>query len=152
MRNLTWPVAYVASVLAINVAFAWRPDLAPLWAVAVGSVFVTRDFAQRAIGHWVIVPMVIGLILSYWLASPFVALASALAFAASETTDWLVFTVTKRPLRDRVLFSCALSAPVDSVIFLGMVGALTPMTLGLQVASKLAAAVAVWTTMRVAAR
>jgi hypothetical protein len=139
-----WAVAYVVSVLAVNVAFAHWPQLNWLWSIAVGSIFVTRDFCQRAIGHWVLVPMALGLGLSYLLASPFVALASAAAFAASETTDWIVFTVTKRPLADRVLLSCGFSAPIDSLIFLGIIGALSPIAFAAQVASKLLAAVIVW--------
>ena len=95
-------------------------------------------------GHWVVVPMAAGLALSYLLASPFVALASAAAFAASETMDWIVFTITKRPLADRVLLSCGLSAPIDSLIFLGIIGALSPFALSAQIASKLLAAVIVW--------
>jgi uncharacterized PurR-regulated membrane protein YhhQ (DUF165 family) len=143
-QKLFWPLIYVLSVLAINVAFAWRPDLNWLWSIAVGSIFVTRDFCQRAIGHWVVVPMAVGLALSYLLASPFVALASAAAFAVSESVDWLVFTVTKRPLADRVLLSCGLSAPADSVVFLSIIGALSPLALGAQIASKLVAALVVW--------
>lgn len=144
MKIAVWVVAYVGSVLAVNMAFAWRPDLAPLWAVAVGSIFVTRDFCQRSMGHWVALPMLAGITLSYFLASPFVALASATAFAISESTDWLVFTVTKRPLRDRVLWSCAASAPVDSAVFLLMVGAFSVPTLTISVASKLIAAIVLW--------
>ena len=140
----TWSVAYVLSVVAVNMAFAHWPQFNWLWSVAVGSIFVTRDFCQRTIGHWVVVPMALGLGLSYALASPFVALASAAAFAASETTDWVVFTVTKRPLADRVLLSCGLSAPIDSMIFLGIIGALSPAVLGAQIISKLVAAFVVW--------
>lgn len=149
MTKYLWMLLYVATVVAINMAFAWRPDLAPLWSVAVGFVFVARDFTQRAIGHWVIAPMTIGIALSYWLANPFVATASAAAFAISEATDWLVFTVTKRPLRDRVLWSCAASAPVDSAVFLGMIGALSVSAFSAQVVSKLVAAAIVWGLLRV---
>ena len=144
MAKLLWAVAYVLSVLVVNVAFAHWPQLNWLWSIAVGSIFVTRDFCQRAIGHWVVVPMALGLALSYLLASPFVALASAAAFAASETTDWIVFTVTKRPLADRVLLSCGFSAPIDSLIFLGIIGALSPFALSAQIASKLIVAIVVW--------
>lgn len=144
MIKVIWIVAYIASVVAVNVAFEWRPDLAWLWSIGVGSIFVTRDFTQRAIGHWVVLPMAIGIVLSYFLASPFVALASATAFAISEATDWLVFTITKRPLRDRVLWSCAASAPVDSAVFLLMIGAFGPLAFAAQVGSKLLAAVFVW--------
>ena len=141
---MIYAAAYLLTVLGVNMAFAWHPDLAWLWAIAVGSVFVTRDYAQRALGHWVVVPMVSALALSYWLASPFVALASAAAFAISESTDWLIFTITKRPLKDRVLWSCAASAPVDSFVFLAMIGALGVVPLTFSVASKMAAALIVW--------
>jgi hypothetical protein len=144
MRIALWVVAYVGSVLAVNMAFAWRPDLGWIWAIAVGSIFVTRDFCQRAMHHWVVLPMIAGIVLSYFLASPFVALASATAFAISESTDWLIFTITKRPLRDRVLWSCAASAPVDSTVFLLMVGAFSIPTLTISVASKMVAAAILW--------
>lgn len=74
-------IVYVATVLAVNVAFAHWPELAWLWSFGVGGVFVARDFCQRSIGHWALLPMVAGIGLSWWLADPFVALASATAFA-----------------------------------------------------------------------
>jgi hypothetical protein len=135
---------YVALILAVNMAFAWRPDLNWLWAVGVGGIFLVRDMAQRQIGHRVLVPMLIGLALSYWLADPFVAFASAAAFAVSELTDWAVFTVTGWPLRDRLLWSCIPSACLDSAIFLGIIGFLTPWAFAAQVTSKVAAALLVW--------
>lgn len=147
MTKLIWIAAYVASVVAVNIAFEWRPDLAWLWSVAVGSIFVTRDFTQRAIGHWVVVPMLVGIVLSYFLASPFVAIASATAFAVSEATDWMIFTITKRPLRDRVLWSCAASAPMDSALFLLMIGAFGPAAFAAQIGSKMVAAIIVWIGM-----
>lgn len=148
MRTIAWVVGYVLSVLAINVAFAHWPELNWLWSIGVGSIFVTRDFCQRAIGHWVGLPMIIGLVLTYFLASPFVALASASAFAVSESADWLVFTITKRSLADRVLLSCGISAPLDSAVFLGIIGLLTPAAFLAQVASKLVAATVVWMLLR----
>jgi len=146
--EIIWPSVYVLSVVAINVAFAHWPSLNWLWSIGVGSIFVTRDFCQRSIGHWVILPMISGILLSYFLASPFVALASAAAFAVSEAADWIVFTVTKRQLSDRVLLSCGVSAPADSLVFLGLIGALSPMAFSAQVASKLFAAVIVWGGLR----
>jgi uncharacterized PurR-regulated membrane protein YhhQ (DUF165 family) len=141
---MIYAIAYLLTILGVNVAFGHWPELSWLWAIAVGSIFVTRDYAQRALGHWVFVPMVVALILSYILASPFVALASACAFAVSESTDWLVFTATKRPLRDRILWSCALSAPLDSLVFLSMIGAFGFAAFGLSVASKMVASLMVW--------
>lgn len=135
---------YIATVVAVNLAFSVAPHLNWLWSIAVGGIFVMRDLVQRQIGHWVLLPMLVALALSYLLADPFVALASALAFACSEAADWLVFTVTRRPLRDRVLWSCAASAPVDSAVFLLVAGFFGWQTFALQVVSKLAAAVLVW--------
>ena len=141
---MIWSAAYLVTIVAVNAAFARRPDLAPLWSVAVGSIFVTRDLAQRALRHWVLAVMFVGVVLSYVLASPFVAVASATAFACSETVDWLVFTATGRPLRDRILWSCAASAPVDSAVFLTLVGLMAPAPFIAQVVSKMAAAIIVW--------
>lgn len=141
---MVWSAIYLATIVAINAAFAWRPELNALWSIAVGFVFVTRDLAQRSIGHYVLVVMGVGVVLSYFLASPFVALASAAAFACSEATDWIVFTVTGRPLRDRILISCAASAPIDSAVFLGLVGLFAPLPFLLQVISKSVAAIIVW--------
>lgn len=143
-----WILAYIGTVLGVNIAFSHFPQLDWLWSIAVGSIFVTRDFVQRRIGHWALLPMLVALLLTWWLADPSVALASATAFAFSEATDWLVFTTTKKPLAERVLFSCALSAPVDSAIFLGMIGAFGATAFGLQVASKLLAAIVVWGGLR----
>lgn len=148
MKAVLWIAAYVISVVAINVAFEHWPQLNWVWSIGVGSIFVTRDFCQRQIGHWVGVPMLVGLVLSYFMASPFVALASALAFAVAEAADWLIFTITKRPLQDRVLLSCAVSAPLDSAVFLGTIGFLTPLAFSMQVASKMVAAVIVWGMLR----
>jgi uncharacterized PurR-regulated membrane protein YhhQ (DUF165 family) len=143
-----WIFLYIASVVAVNMAFAHWPQLSWLWSVGVGSIFVTRDFCQRSIGHYVVIPMIIGMILSYWMASPFVALASAAAFSVSETVDWIVFTITKRPLKDRVLLSCGLSSPADSFVFLSIVGILSPFLFLFQMMSKLVAGIMVWAIMK----
>ena len=114
----------------------------------MGVVFIARDFCQRAIGHWCLAAMVVAGLLSWWMADPFVALASVAAFAVAELADWCVYTVTKRPLADRILLSSAISTPLDSVVFLGMIGALSPELVGYQIASKMAAAVVVWAGLR----
>lgn len=147
---LSATLAYVAGIVAINMAFSLAPDLNWLWSIAVGGIFVARDYSQRSLGHWVLLPTLIGVGLSYWLASPFVAAASAAAFAASELADWAVYTLTKRPLADRILLSSAISTPIDSAVFLGIIGFLTPWAFAAQVGSKMIAAVIVWATLRAA--
>jgi uncharacterized PurR-regulated membrane protein YhhQ (DUF165 family) len=142
-----WIFLYVGSVTAINVAFAYAPQYEWAWAMAVGFIFVARDYCQRQMGHWVVLPMLVGIALSYLLATPFVAFASAAAFAISESTDWLVFTFTKRPLRDRVLWSCAASSPVDSAVFLHIIGILSLKLFLISVTSKMLAGLVVWVTL-----
>lgn len=102
-----------------------------------------RDYAQRAVGHRVILAMAAAAVLSWYMASPVVALASVAAFSAGEVIDWLVYTTTRRPMHARVLLSSAIGVPVDTVIFLGIIGALTPSLVSAQLASKWAAAVLV---------
>jgi len=47
-----------------------------------------------------------------------IAAASCVAFCVSELIDWLIFTITKKPLSKRVLFSTCVAIPFDTVIFL----------------------------------
>lgn len=143
-----WIVAYLASVVGINVAFSFRPDLDWLWAVAVGLIFIFRDMVQRQIGHWSLAVMAGGLVISYLMADPFVALASACAFAFSETTDWVVFTVTRRSLADRLFISSGFSIPVDTAIFFGMIGLWAPLPWAIALASKMSGVLVVWMAMR----
>ena len=57
-------------------------------------IFILRDFAQREIGHKVLGAMAVGAVLSYFMADPFVAFASVVAFMISELVDWVVYTFT----------------------------------------------------------
>lgn len=152
MKGAFYAAGYLGAVLGVNVAFAHAPELAPVWSVAVGAVFVLRDLAQRRMGHGVLALMAAGIALSWWLADPFVAIASAAAFAASEAIDWAVFTITRRPLRDRILWSCLAAAPADSLLFLGLVGILGPGLLALQIGAKILAGLLVWAMLPRGAR
>jgi len=150
-----WVLIYVASIVAVNYGFSAVPlvDLGPLgmWppmSLLVGAVFVLRDFAQRDAGQWVLLAMGVGLVLSYVMADPYVAIASACAFAISEALDWLFYTLTKRPLAQRILISSAVSTPIDSAIFLGMIGHLSFVGVLVMTASKMIAALAVWRFLR----
>lgn len=86
-------------------------------AIVTGLVLVVRDLAQREIGHTIFLPLAIGIAISFAMAPPTIALASAAAFAISETVDWAVYSFTKRPLSQRVLISSAIGAPIDSAVF-----------------------------------
>lgn len=145
-----WPVVYVLSIVAVNVGFAYVHPIdlgfgmfAPM-ALLVGAIFIFRDLAQRDAGHFVLLLMAVGLILSYLLADPYIALASALAFAASEFMDWVVYTTTKRPMRERIIISNAVAIPIDTMVFLFVAGFFTAGTFWIMLASKAVASVIVW--------
>ena len=145
---MLWLAAYIGSVLAINFAFSAAPQLDLVWSCWAGLIFILRDMVQVRFGHWALAAMLGATVLSFLLADPFVAAASVTAFAVSELIDWAVFTVTRRPLRDRLWISAALSVPVDTAIFFGMLGVWEPTVWAASLASKLAGVSAVWMLMR----
>ena len=146
----SWTIAYVAAVVVINWLFLVIP-MVPLFGtmippvmLVVGFVFVFRDFAQREIGHWVIIAMLVAGALSYWTSAPFVAFASVTAFLISEAVDWAVYTFTKRPLSERILYSSALAVPIDTVVFLKMVDHFDWIAVAIVSAAKMVGAVCFW--------
>lgn len=149
-----WTVSYIGAVILINHLFVILPMLhifgtvLPPVMLVVGFVFVFRDFAQREIGHWVVIAMFVAGGFSYILAAPVVAIASVTAFLISEAVDWGVFTFTKKPLAERILYSSALSVPVDTIVFLQMVGHLDWVSFLLVTAAKMIGAVVFWVVLR----
>jgi len=90
-----------------------------LWVVAISCVL--RDLAQITLGRtfaWSAIG--VGALLSWWLASPALAVASGAAFLISESTDAAIFT----PLANRgkflvgVIVSGYIAGFVDSAVFL----------------------------------
>jgi hypothetical protein len=141
-------IAYVTIVVALNVGFSLHPEHEAFWSLLVGSVLVLRDYAQRVWGHWCLLLMGLAALLSWLLGSPEVALASATAFAVSETMDWLVYSYTRRPFADRVLLSTCASGPVDSAVFLLLADLFGWRLFAIGVASKCTAGLIVWATLR----
>jgi uncharacterized PurR-regulated membrane protein YhhQ (DUF165 family) len=82
------------------------------------------------------------------MAAPYVAIASAAAFLVSELVDWLVYTVTRRPLSERILYSSLLGTPVDSVVFLWGIGHLSVTGVVAMTVSKMLGALVVWWLIR----
>lgn len=146
---------YLSSILVANLGFTYLPmiplaggqALAPM-SILVGFIFILRDYAQREIGHKVLAAMAVGIVLSYILADPFVALASAAAFAASELIDWAVYTRTKLPLKQRILISSAISTPIDSAVFMLVAGFFSWPGLIIMTASKMIAVAVIWKWMQ----
>ena len=145
-----YSVLYLVSIVLINIGFVHVPLIHgwPPMSLAVGLVFVLRDFAQREVGHKVLLIMLIGAAISYLMASPAVAIASCAAYLASELVDWAVYTFNKRPLTQRVLLSSALSTPVASAVFLGLIGFFSVGGVVLMTASKMLAAFVVYFWLR----
>ena len=120
----------------------------PPVSLMVGFIFVVRDFAQREIGHRVLLAMLVGVVISYFMADPYVATASAAAFLVSELADWAVYSFTKKPLSERILYSSLLGAPVDSAVFLGVIGFLNPVGVIAMTVSKMMGALIVFWMVR----
>jgi uncharacterized PurR-regulated membrane protein YhhQ (DUF165 family) len=148
--------AYVASILLVNWLFApaqlvpgvtvWSSPWGDLYLanVIVGLVFVLRDYAQRAIGHYVLLATALAGLITYGLVDPAIAVASVTAFILSEMTDWGVFSFTRWPLQSRILLSSLIAVPLDTAVFQHLAGYLTPAAFATEVASKAVGVVLVW--------
>lgn len=148
-------ITYIALIAGVNLLFEVTPLIelpgGDLWspaALVVGFVFVVRDFAQRRVGHHILWAMLAGIAISWFMASPQLALASALAFAIGELADWALYTFTKKPFSQRILFSSILGAPLDSLVFLSLIGIASPASVGIMSLSKLFGAILVFMLVR----
>jgi uncharacterized PurR-regulated membrane protein YhhQ (DUF165 family) len=89
-----------------------------------GATFVLRDSLHDRIGKaWTLALIAAGAVLSFLVADPFIALASAAAFGLAETADLLVYA----PLRRRGYIRAAIASNivgslVDTVVFLAIAG------------------------------
>ncbi len=135
LKGRLWAFIYVALIPFLNWTFG-RPDIPTLnlsqvlglhsafpvifnpLTVVTGFVFVVRDFVQREMGHRVLILMALAIGWSFYYAWPVIALASAVAFAISESADWAIYTFTKYRLSTRILLSSVIAAPVDTTVFL----------------------------------
>jgi len=150
ITNNKYTLLYILSIVLVNIGFIYVPmipllgQMFPPMTLIVGLVFILRDFAQREVGHGVLIAMGIGAILSYIMADPFIAIASVVAFGISELVDWAVYTYTKRPLKQRILLSSAIGTPIDSAVFLTMIGFFNPVGFVLMTLGKMIAALIIW--------
>ena len=137
LQGRTWALIYVALIPLLNWTFGKSKGIEidvtatfgsifgtnhailfnPL-TIATGMVFVVRDFVQREMGHRVLILMALAIAWSFYYSWAVIAVASGIAFAISETSDWLIFTFTKYRLSTRILLSSALAAPIDTTVFL----------------------------------
>jgi queuosine precursor transporter len=123
-----YPLLYLATIVGVNVGFAHTTPIEtalgplPPMSFVVGIVFVLRDYVQRHIGHKVVIVMLLGCLISWFMANPMVATASLTAFVAAEAVDWLIFTLMPGDFYKRVLYSSVGGVLVDTIVFLPMIG------------------------------
>lgn len=119
--------AYLATIPAANWLTTRYPVvpvapglLAPAGVYTVGLALVLRDAAREFAGRGpVLAAMAAGVAVSYGLASPMVATASAAAFALSESADFFVYEVLRRRgLTLAMAASNAIGLAADSLLFL----------------------------------
>lgn len=149
--------AYIASIILVNWLFApsqlaegvtqWTTSAWGTFYLAnlvVGFVFVLRDYAQREIGHNVLLATLAAGLITYMMVDPVIALASLTAFVVAEMTDWSIYSFWKRPLQQRILVSSMIAVPLDTLIFQYMAQYLTPAAFATEVLSKVVGVAIVW--------
>jgi hypothetical protein len=158
--KIKWTLFYILLIPLVNWAFSWTPLFAlpdggkwSPFSIVVGLVLVFRDFAQREIGHYIFIPLLIGVGFSYLMAPPQIATASGIAFLTSEAVDWAIYSFTHKPLSSRVMLSSLAAAPIDSIIYLtganmAFPGLFSWWTLATMIASKLLGAYVVYRALK----
>ena len=142
---MKFSIIYIATVVLINMAFTYIQPFelydGTIWSIGsviAGAVFVARDYAQREVGHYkVMLLMITAGAISYLLADPFVAIASISAFAISELSDYLVFTFKKGSFKNKVIWSSLIGVPVDTLVFLMIINHLSAFSFAVMCISKL---------------
>ena len=149
-----WTATYILSIVLVNWLFVVVPGVATpfgefyLATVVVGFVFVLRDYAQREVGHKILLATLAAGIITWYMTSPALAIASLTAFFISESADWAIFSFTRRPLQQRILISSLISVPLDTLAFLYLSGFLTPISFSTEVVSKAVGVALVWFLLR----
>ena len=123
---------YIAAIVAANVMTSHMGLvgvgfglLVPAGTFAAGFALLARDFVHRNGGvRWVLVGIAVGAALSWYFATPQLAMASAVAFAGAELVDMTVFAtlIDSVGFVTSALVSNIVSAPLDTVLFLWLAG------------------------------
>jgi len=102
--------------------------MAPSGVLMIGMALVLRDLVQRRLGvGYSAGAVILGALLSAWVAPPSLVIASGVAFLLSELADLAVYTpLARRRLLAAVVASSLVGLVVDSIIFLWLAfGSLT---------------------------
>mgnify|MGYP000014469556 CR=1 FL=1 len=94
--------------------------MAPSGVLMIGLALLLRDAVHEMLGKsWALAAIAAGAVISYLLADPFIAIASFIAFAVSELSDFAVYSRIRERSRElAVLASGVVGSVIDSVIFL----------------------------------
>ena len=120
--------AYLACIVGANAAITkWGIvpvgfGLAgPAGVFLIGPALVFRDLVQWAAGKAIALGVLaVGLVVSFLIADPHIAVASAAAFGFSELADFALFTWIAPRWSRAVLAGGVAGALIDSVIFLSL--------------------------------
>jgi queuosine precursor transporter len=152
--HMFWTATYIVAIVLVNWLFVvvppWATPLGDLYLanIVVGFVFVLRDYAQREVGHKVLLATLAAGILTWYMVDPALALASLAAFFISELADWAIYSFTKRPLQTRILVSSLVAVPLDTVTFQYLAQYLSPAAFSTEVVSKMIGVLIVWYLLR----
>jgi uncharacterized PurR-regulated membrane protein YhhQ (DUF165 family) len=145
-------ICYVAVIVLSNilvVALGIIPIgfglTAPAASLVVGIALLARDIVHKIAGlKWVMIGILFGCIVSWFIAEPSLAIASTAAFGISELLDLGIFSpLQKRGFYRAAFLSNAASAPIDSIVFLTLAGfSLSLSLIGGQVIAKV-----LWSTV-----
>lgn len=123
---------YIGSIVAANVMTAHLGLVGVGFGLVVtagtfaaGFALFARDFVHRYGGvAWALGAVACGSALSWWLASPGLAVASTVAFCAAELVDLGVFAHVREDFgfAPAIAASNVVAAPVDTVLFLHIAG------------------------------
>jgi uncharacterized PurR-regulated membrane protein YhhQ (DUF165 family) len=151
---MVWTATYVAAIVLVNWLFVavppWATPVGDLYLanIVVGLVFVLRDYAQREVGHKVLLATLVAGIITWYMVDPALALASLTAFFIAEMADWAIFSFTRRPLQSRILISSLVAVPLDTLTFQYLAQYLTPAAFSTEVLSKAVGVMIVWYLLR----
>ncbi len=154
LKSYKATLSYIILIIVLNKLFVISPlfFLFNEWVspidFTVGMVYIFRDFAQREIGRYIVIAMLFAGYLSYILANETVAFASLSAFLIGEFIDWGIFTYTRKPLSQRLLWSATVSVPVDSFIFLYLLGRVNWLSMTIMIFTKIFGVLAIWGVWR----
>lgn len=121
-----WMIGHVGTCSSAGpcVVPVWPGVLAPSGVLVVGVALCLRDAVQRLAGRSAAVACVLlGAVVSFGIAPPVLALASAVAFGVSELTDGVTYGAVASRFGHgaaAVLLSGVVGLVLDSVLFLGL--------------------------------